>query len=145
MTDIKDRLHVIWLVRVTNLCTTADHVRICLEVNSSRTQQVAYRKLYKAVSQNAKDVPIVVVATKKDEFLGAKTMDARKLIEIGNKSVVEYLAALDNYAETEFRKRMELIERELLEIEGGRFDAIVSITKGEQTVSSDPSKLTSHR
>jgi hypothetical protein len=57
-------------------------------------------------------------------------MDARKVVKMENKSVIEYMAALDEYATTEFHTRMELIERELLEIEDGRFDAIVSVSKG---------------
>lgn len=45
--------------------------RFCVDINSPRTLQTATEKLFLAVSQYAKEVPIVVVATKKDEFLDA--------------------------------------------------------------------------
>ena len=43
--------------------------RFCIDINSPRTLQTVTEKLFQAVSQYAKDVPIIVVATKKDEFL----------------------------------------------------------------------------
>lgn len=87
--------------------------------------------LFKTVSQYAKDVPIIVVATKKDEFMGVKTREARQNIQPEDKSATEYLAALDEYAEAQFHERMKLIESELLEIERGRFDTTVSVSIGE--------------
>lgn len=52
--DILDRVHVIWF---------------CIDVNSSRTLQTATERLFLAISKYAVDVPIIVVATKKDDFL----------------------------------------------------------------------------
>jgi GTPase SAR1 family protein len=52
--DILDQVHVIWF---------------CIDINSPRTLQSATEKLFLAVSTYAKDVPIVVVATKKDDLL----------------------------------------------------------------------------
>lgn len=43
--------------------------RFCIDINSPRTLQTATEKLFLAVSNYAKEVPIIVVATKKDEFL----------------------------------------------------------------------------
>jgi hypothetical protein len=109
--------------------------RFCLELNSARTQQSATLKLFKIVSQYAKSVPIIVVATKKDEFIGVKVMEARKKIGSIGKDANEYFTALDEYAEAQFWERMKTIEKELVEIEGGRFDASVGVSKGK------PSKL----
>ncbi len=105
--------------------------RFCLELNSARTQQSATLKLFKIVSQYTKIVPIIVVATKKDEFIGVKVMEARKKIGSAGKDANEYFAALDEYAEVQFCERMKTIERELVEIEGGRFDASVGVSKGK--------------
>ena len=54
--DILAQIHVIWF---------------CIDINSPRTRQIATEKLFLAVSRYAKDVPIVVVATKKDDLLDA--------------------------------------------------------------------------
>lgn len=48
------RVHVIWF---------------CVDINSPRTLQSATEKLFSAVSKHAKDVPVVIVATKKDQLL----------------------------------------------------------------------------
>lgn len=48
------RVHVIWF---------------CVDMNSSRTLQSVTEKLFFAVSKYAKDVPIMIVATKKDQLL----------------------------------------------------------------------------
>lgn len=48
------RVHVIWF---------------CVDMNSPRTLQTATETLFSAVSKHAKDVPVIVVATKKDQLL----------------------------------------------------------------------------
>lgn len=60
--DVLARVHVIWL---------------CIDINSPRTTQSATEKLFSAVSRHAKDVPIVVVATKKDDFLDVSCVISR--------------------------------------------------------------------
>ena len=52
--NVLARIHVIWF---------------CIDINSPRTLQTATEKLFLAVSKYARDAPIVVVATKKDDFL----------------------------------------------------------------------------
>ena len=52
--------------------------RFCIDINSPRTLQTATEKLFQAVSQYAEDVPIVVVATKKDDFLDIQFSAHRK-------------------------------------------------------------------
>lgn len=57
---------------VSRACLVLDLLtvfRFCIDINSPRTLQTATEKLFLAVSQHAKEVPIIVVATKKDEFL----------------------------------------------------------------------------
>lgn len=48
------QFHVIWF---------------CIDINSTHTLQTATEKLFLTVSKYAKDVPIVVFATKKDDLL----------------------------------------------------------------------------
>lgn len=57
--DILARVHVIWF---------------CIDINSSRTLQTATEKLFVAVSKYAREVPVLVVATKKDDFLDVRTL-----------------------------------------------------------------------
>lgn len=52
--NVLDQVHVIWF---------------CIDINSTRTLQTATEKLFIVLSKYAKDVPIVIVATKKDDLL----------------------------------------------------------------------------
>ena len=70
----------------------------------------------------------MVVATKKDEFMGVKMNEAREKVSSTGKYADEYLAALDEYSETQFYERMKMIEKEFLEIDGGRFDAALGVS-----------------
>lgn len=90
--------------------------------------------MFKILSQTAKCVPIVVIGTKKDEFIGVKVAEARRKARKGNGD--ESLAAFDAYAEAQFVERMKEIEGELLSIEGGRFDAAVGVSIGQRSPSS---------
>lgn len=60
--SVLDRVHVIWF---------------CIDVNSARTLQSATEKLFSAVARYAQDVPVVVVATKKDDFLAVSSRQPR--------------------------------------------------------------------
>lgn len=94
------------------------------------------------MSQYAKDVPIVVVATKKDEFLAVKSFEGKDKISATGKDLSEYFAELDAYAENEYLERMKLIEKELREIKGGRFDAAVAVSMSRFShIISSPSML----
>ena len=109
--------------------------RFCIELNDPRVQKSSTRNLFKLVSQHAKDVPIIVVGTKKDEFKSVKSGEARNWMPSAGMSLEDYFAALDQEAEKEVTKRMKLIEKELKEIEGGRYDAAVPVSRldGEQS------------
>jgi GTPase SAR1 family protein len=65
--DIMEQVHVVWF---------------CIDITSSRTLQTATEKLFSAISRHAKDVPIVVVATKKDELLDV-SLRTRQIYSLG--------------------------------------------------------------
>jgi hypothetical protein len=66
--------------------------------------------------------------------MGVKVMEARRKT---GKSGDQSFAALDAYAEAQFRERIRTIESELLSVEGGRFDDSVGVSIGQ---SSKPGK-----
>lgn len=74
----------------------------------------------------------MLVGTKKDEFMAIQSADARREHVGTAMTVAEYNAALDIYAEGKLRERMDLIQEELLEIPGGRFDAAVAVDRSQQ-------------
>lgn len=53
-------------------------LRYCIEMSAARPRQTATVNLLEAVSEYAKDVPTIIVATK-DDFEGSRFMEARKL------------------------------------------------------------------
>lgn len=101
-------------------------------MNSVRTKQTATEELFRAVSKYATDIPILVVATKQDDFEGSKSWEGRRLFgEHFQGDAAGLLKKCDEYAADEVRNRMQLIETEMQEVEGGRFDACVGVAKGE--------------
>ena len=93
-----------------------------MEVNSTRTQQKGPVAIFSALAENS-EIPIVIVGTKKDEFLDMHFGKARRQIKD--------LKKLEVYCEEELRQRMLLIEKELQEIKDARFDAMVAVSKGK--------------
>ena len=88
--------------------------------------------MFKTISKYAKDVPIVIVATKTDKVFALKATEARQAITREGKTAAEYVDALDNAdkeAEIQCVNQLRLIECELQQIDGGRFDAAVAISK----------------
>ncbi|KAM0227196.1 hypothetical protein ACHAPO_011733 [Fusarium lateritium] len=108
-TDFKERLHVIWY---------------CFEVKDARLEQAAQTKLFKSLSEYAQDVPLVAIATKKDEFLGAMLMEARRVLPQRQGPVT--LEALYLYGEKELQARLCRIDEELNNF--GRFHDLVAIS-----------------
>ena len=90
-------------------------------MNSPRVQQKAAIEFYTIVSHNS-EIPIVVVQTKKDEFWDLQYGKARRMFV--------NTTEMEAYADEELRKRMILIEEELSDIEDGRCDAVVAVSKG---------------
>ncbi len=60
--------------------------------------------------------------------MGVKVAEARR--EARKNKTEQSLDAFDAYAEAQFRQRIKDIETELLEIDGGRFDATVGVSIG---------------
>lgn len=101
--------------------------RYCFALNEPRPEQAAQDKLFKALSSYAQDVPIVAIATKKDQFLGAKWAEERLNLENRNEAVT--LEKLDLYAAKKMHDELYQIDKDLKRI--GHFDDLVTISKGE--------------
>lgn len=103
-----------------------------LELNESRTKQTGIRELLKVLSKQVKDVPIIVIATKQDQFYSIKSTEARAKITRQGKDLETYVAESDKANEEGMdacSEQLRLIQKELLEIKGGRCDAAVSVSK----------------
>ncbi|EME79104.1 uncharacterized protein MYCFIDRAFT_79773, partial [Pseudocercospora fijiensis CIRAD86] len=124
---IQDRLHVIWF---------------CIEINSARTLQTATEKLFQAVSKYANDVPIVIVATKKDDFLDIEFSAKRKELKKNKQPFDEDLC--DQYAADKLQERLESVRKEMQSVPGGRLDAIVGVSQDDEESIAFLSKTTSH-
>jgi hypothetical protein len=61
-----------------------------------------------------------------DEFCGAKIIAGKAALKAAGEKVT--LEALEEYAEAQLQKRMTQIEDEIRIIEGGHFDACVSVS-----------------
>jgi hypothetical protein len=85
--------------------------------------------LFKAASELAPEVPIIVVATKKDDFLDLEFSAHRKQLKKEGQRFDE--EACEAYAEERLHERIETIRNEMLSVEGGRLDACVAVSQGE--------------
>ncbi|KAK5168339.1 uncharacterized protein LTR77_006908 [Saxophila tyrrhenica] len=124
--DVMDRLHVIWF---------------CIDINSPRTLQTATEKLFLAVSQYAHETPIVVVATKKDDFVDIQFSARRKAMKKEGLRFDE--EACEEYAEQQLQERVETIRNEMQTVPGGRLDACVAISQDDEESIKELSKATS--
>ena len=84
--------------------------------------------LFQAVSQYASDVPIVVVATKKDVFLDIEFGKFRKQLKSEGKRFDE--EACEQHSEEKLRERIETIKGEMESVPGGRLDACLAVSQG---------------
>lgn len=103
--------------------------RFCVDINSPRTLQTATEKLFRAVSEHATDCPIVVIATKKDDFLDLEFSKRRKTLKKEGKRFDE--EACDEYAEEQLQERIEIIRKEMESVSGGRLDACLAVSQGK--------------
>jgi len=106
-------------------------LRFCIDINSPRTLQTATEKLFKAVSQYAHETPIVVVATKKDDFVDIQFSARRKAMKKEGLCFDE--EACEQFAEQQLQERVDTIRNEMQTVPGGRLDACVAISQGERT------------
>ncbi|KAK4629188.1 hypothetical protein CLAFUW4_08156 [Fulvia fulva] len=115
--EVEQRLHVIWF---------------CIEINSARTLQTATEKLFQAVGVYANEVPIVVVATKKDGLLDLEYMKRKKELKKLKQPFNE--EACEQYAEEQLQVRLDQIREEMESVPGGRLDALVAVSQGKYTL-----------
>lgn len=101
-----------------------------MDINSPRILQSATEQLFKAASELAAEVPIIVVATKKDDFLDIEFGAYRKQLKKEGKRFDE--EACEAYAEEKLQERIETIRNEMLSVPGGRLDACVAVSQGEE-------------
>lgn len=94
--------------------------------------QKSASKLFPIISQYAGDIPVIIVATKKDEFEAVKEKEARMRLQKQGRPAWEVWEAIEQEAQKELRLRTQQIEREILSLEGGRFDACVAFSKGKK-------------
>lgn len=100
-----------------------------MEINSARAKQTAAEKLFKVVSQHAKDVPLLIIATKKDEFEDMKAGERRRQAKKEGITISE--EDIDSYAEHQLQERLCKITEEMHEIAGGRIDECVAVSQGQ--------------
>ncbi|KAL8724974.1 MAG: hypothetical protein Q9166_007648 [cf. Caloplaca sp. 2 TL-2023] len=119
---LEDRLHVIWF---------------CIEMTSDRTKQTATEDLFKAVSEYTAEVPVIVIATKMDNFRGTQREEKRQQLEpTTDKSSLRDMVNLDNactdFALNQIGKRLDSIEREIGSLDKGHFDACVAVARNDR-------------
>ena len=124
-TNVQDRLHVIWFDISTHHRPDhglrLNHGRFCIEIGSNRIQQQATQGVFSALA-HISAIPIIVVGTKKDRHWNEKFGESRA--NFGN------LKQLENHCDKELAERLESLKDEVYEVEGGRFDAFVPVSKG---------------
>lgn len=103
--------------------------RFCVEMSNVRTQQEATETLFKALSKNVAEVPIIVVVTKMDQFRGIQREEAREEYELAIDNRDELDRKCEEYVREQVQKRTDLIEKEMREVEGGHFDACVNVAR----------------
>lgn len=84
------------------------------------------------MSECHRNVPIVLVVTKKDEFIKMKYGD-----RMYDESVDTSKAEAKQWAQQELKRRTEDIKAEIEGLEGGRVDACVEVEKGKSLLSGD--------
>ena len=83
---------------------------------------MATTELFKILSETAREIPIMIIATKKDEYHDLQYMKAKR-----DPAIFE---DPELYADKELQNRVALIKKELLDIENGRCDDIVPVSYG---------------
>ena len=98
-------------------------------MNSSRTQQTATETVFRGISRYAAEVPIIIIATKMDQFRGIQREEARDIIEASTPDILELNRKCQEYAADKMKTRMDMIEKEMQDVKGGRFDACVDVAR----------------
>lgn len=101
-------------------------------MSSARTKQTATEGIFTAVSKYASNIPIIVVATKSDEFSASKFQEAWRLYAPSVRNRDELFDRCDVFAADKVSERLKLMESEIQEVDGGRFDGCVALAKGSK-------------
>ena len=113
--------------------------RFFVEMNRDRTQQTATEDIFKAVSEHTAEVPVIVVATKLDQFRGIMREDARNQYELSYEASPQERVDLDkryaDYASEKIEERTDLIEARLKSLEGGHSDGCVAVARSKSHLS----------
>ena len=99
-------------------------------MSSDRTQQTATVNLFKAVSSYAAEVPLIIVATKKDHFEGIQRIEAEQKFKPSIDDELQLFRKCKEYAAGQTLERLDLIKEEMRSVDKGHFDACVSVAKG---------------
>jgi GTPase SAR1 family protein len=93
--------------------------------------QDATTTVFQAVSRFAGEAPIVVVPTKKDEFLDISFQRRlRELRRQGHNFNEQLENECDQHAQVLLQERVREMEGELLGVPGGRFHACIPVSHG---------------
>ncbi|KAI1627960.1 hypothetical protein EDD37DRAFT_606741 [Exophiala viscosa] len=109
-TDLAQRIHTVWF---------------CLEVSDSRPKQSSTLKLFQLVAKYVKEVPLVVVATKKDQLFDRKYSQRRMTLRRQGLPLND--EEIEAYAQKELEEHVRLIETEMQEVPDGFLDACLAV------------------
>lgn len=98
-------------------------------MSSDRNKQTATKSLFKAVSKYATEVPVILVATKMDQFEGIQRIEAEEIFKAKTDNEYELFKMCKQHAADQLPKRMALIEEEMRKVDDGHFDACVSVAQ----------------
>ena len=105
--------------------------RFCIDMSSDRTQQTATGTFFKVVSAHASEVPIIVVATKRDRLKAIAYSEAREQYDEEITPLDQIDQECNKKATEKVKDRLDEIEAEMQEVEDGHFDACVSVAKSK--------------
>ena len=100
-----------------------NHGRFCLEISSERVQLRATQGVFSAMAHNS-TIPIIVVGTKKDKYWNEKFGESRTNFGPG------HWQELEEHCDRKLAERLDNMKDEVCEVEGGRYDAFVPVSKG---------------
>jgi hypothetical protein len=86
-------------------------------------KQASTEKLFKSISKYALDAPVVVIATKRDQFLDIAEGEAKRMLR--GKGLEVTTEACEQHAEEKLQGHLLRLQEDIINV-GGRFDACVA-------------------
>jgi len=113
-------------LKVVSLTTS----RFCVEMNNTRLKQPATVTLFQAVANHASGIPIVIIATKADQYRAIKVDERKNFHRNMNPSLSRSEATdlAENETDDLMLQRIEEIKADLSKIGGARFDGCVAVS-----------------